>query len=183
MYCPADNTLAVGPPTHPDRSLRGHTRWEPNAIITSLALVVWFRTRFSRYEVADHSMAPLLAPGDYLLARPIRTGRELGRGDIVVFLSGHRHLVKRVIGLPGETVSIDGGVVMIGGAALHEPWWSAATRPDGHWTVPEDSFFVLGDNRTDSAHDSRSSGPITREAVHSVVTARYWPLRRLRRIP
>ena len=128
-------------------------------------------------------MGPLLAPGDYLLTRRIRTGRVLGRGDIVVFRSGHRHMVKRVIGLPGETVSVDAGIVMIDGAALHEPWWPAATRPDGRWTVPEDSFFVLGDNRTDSAHDSRSSGPITRDAMHSVAIARYWPLRRLRRLP
>lgn len=126
-------------------------------------------------------MAPLLAPGDYLLTRLTRTGRELRRGEIVVFRSDDRYLVKRVIGLPGETVSVKAGVLMIDGTPLEEPWWSAATRPDGRWPVPADSFFVLGDNRTDSAHDSRWSGPITAEAIHSVAVARYWPLRRVRR--
>ena len=128
-------------------------------------------------------MEPLLAPGDYLLTRIFRASRQLGRGDIVVFRSGPRYLVKRVIGLPGETVSVEAGVAMIDGTPFDDLWWPAATRPDGRWHVPEDSFFVLGDNRTDSAHDSRSSGPITADSIHSVAVARYWPLRRRRRLP
>ena len=128
-------------------------------------------------------MEPLLAPGDYLLTRLIRNGRVPGRGDIVVFRSGPRYLLKRVIGLPGETVSVAAGVLVIDGTPLDEPWWSAATRPDGHWPVPPDSWFVLGDNRADSANDSRSSGPIDRDGIDSVVVARYWPLRRARRLP
>lgn len=155
----------------------------PNAIFASIALFAWFRTRFGRFEVADHSMAPLLAPGDYLLTRLIRNGRVPGRGDIVVFRSGPRYLVKRVIGLPGETVSVEAGILMIDGAPREDPWWSAATRPDGRWPVPQDSFFVFGDNRSDSAHDSRSTGPITRAKIHSVAVARYWPLRGVRRLP
>ena len=128
-------------------------------------------------------MEPLLAPGDYLLTRLIRTGREPRRGEIVVFRSDDRYLVKRVIGLPGETVKIEAGVLVIDGAPFTEPWWSAATRPDKEWHIPVDSWFVLGDNRADSAHDSRSVGPISRDALHSVAVARYWPLRRVRRLP
>ena len=128
-------------------------------------------------------MAPLLAPGDYLLTRLIRTGRHPKRGDVVVFRSADRYLIKRVIGLPGETVGIEAGVLTIDGTPLVEPWWSAATRPDGEWPVPAGSWFVLGDNRIDSAHDSRSKGPIGRKALHSVALARYLPLRRARRLP
>lgn len=128
-------------------------------------------------------MAPLLAPGDYLITRLLRPGREPGRGDLVVYRSEDRFLIKRVIGLPGETVTIEGGVLMIDGRPFAEAWWSAATRPDGTWTVPPDSWFVLGDNRPDSAGDSRSTGPIDSPALHSIAVARYRPLRRIRRLP
>ena len=148
-----------------------------------MALFAWFRTRFGRFEVTDHSMAPVLAPRDYLLTRLIRGGREPRRGNIVVFQAGDRFLLKRVVGLPGETVKIEGGVLLIDGTPFAEPWWSAATRPDGLWTVPADSWFVLGDNRADSANDSRSRGPVSRGALHSVAVARYWPLRGVRRLP
>ena len=74
-------------------------------------------------------------------------------------------------------------MLSIDGTPFIEAWWSAATRPDGEWPVPADSWFVLGDNRPDSAHDSRSRGPVSREALHSVAVARYRPLRRARRLP
>ncbi len=144
---------------------------------------MWFRARFRRFEVTDHSMAPLLSPGDYLLTRLIRPDRQPRRGDVVVFRSGDRYFVKRVIGLPAETVSIEGGLLLIDGVPLGEPWWTAATRPDGVWRVPPDSWFVLGDNRPHSAGDSRQGGPIDRDALHSVVVARYWPLRTIGRLP
>ena len=151
-------------------------------IITSLALFTWLRTRFARFEVADHSMAPLLAPCDYLITRLSRAGNDPKRGNIVVLRVADRYLIKRVIGLPGETVEIEAGVLTIDGTPFTELWWTAATRPDGRWSVPADHWFVLGDNRSDSAHDSRSTGPVGRESLHSVAVARYWPLRRARRI-
>ena len=126
-------------------------------------------------------MAPLLEPGDYLIAG--RVVRHIARGDIVVFRAGDRYLIKRVIGLPGERVRIESGVLTIDGMVFTEPWWSAATRPDGQWPVPADSWFVLGDNRPHSAQDSRYSGPIDREALHSIVIARYRPIRRARLFP
>lgn len=128
-------------------------------------------------------MAPLLMPGDYLITRLFRFGRLLRRGDLVVYRNGDGFLIKRVIGLSGETVEIDGGMLTIGGSPLVEPWWSAATRPDGTWTVPPNSWFVLGDNRPHSASDSRSAGPVSRRALHSVAVARYRPLRKIRRLP
>ena len=127
-------------------------------------------------------MAPLLAPGDYLITRLLQPGSAPRRGDLVVYRNGDRFLIKRVIGLPGESVTIEGGVLMIDRKPFAEPWWSAATRPDGAWTVPPDSWFVLGDNRPDSAGDSRSAGPIGTAALHSIAVARYRPLRKIRRL-
>ena len=128
-------------------------------------------------------MTPLLAPGDYLLTRRFKAKHQPERGDLIVFRSGNQYLIKRVIGLPGETVSIEAGMLMIDKTPLDEPWWSAATRPDGEWQVAEDHWFVLGDNRLDSAHDSRSNGPISRPALHSRAVACYWPPSRARRLP
>ena len=128
-------------------------------------------------------MEPLLAPGDYLITRLLSPGRPPRRGDLVVYRNGDRFLIKRVIGLPGDTIMIDGGVVIIDGTPFTEPWWSAATRPDGAWAVPPDSWFVLGDNRSDSASDSRSVGPVAGQVLHSVAVARYRPLRKIRRLP
>ena len=164
-------------------SFHRHFRQESRAIFTSIALLAWLGRRFGRFEVADHSMEPLLAPGDYLLTRRVRNGRVPRRGDIVVFRSGPRYLMKRVIGLPGETVRIEAGVLLIDGTPFADPWWPAATRPDQEWRVPADSWFVLGDNRSHSADDSRSRGPVSREALHSVAIARYWPFRGVRRLP
>lgn len=138
--------------------------------------------RYRRFRAVDHSMTPAIEPGDFLVADRAWERRGLARGDIVVFRSDGRHMIKRVVGLPGETVGIEGGVLMIGGRPASDAWWHAATRPDGEWDVPSDSWFVLGDNRADSSADSRTLGPVRRSDVHSRVVARYWPWRRARTI-
>lgn len=127
-------------------------------------------------------MTPMIEPGDHLIADRAWERRGLARGDIVVFRSGGRHMIKRVVGLPGETVGIEGGVLMIGSRPAPDPWWPAATRPEGEWVVPPDSWFVLGDNRADSSADSRALGPIRRPSIQSRVVLRYWPWRRTGRI-
>lgn len=127
-------------------------------------------------------MTPRIEPGDYLISDRAWERRGLARGDVVIFRSGGRHVIKRVVGLPGETVGIEGGVLMIGNCPALDPWWRAATRPDGEWVVPLDGWFVLGDNRADSSADSRTLGPIGHTSIHSRVVARYWPWRRAGRI-
>ena len=139
-------------------------------------------SRYRRFRVVDHSMTPAIEPGDHLMTDRVWERRGLARGDVVVFRSGGRYTVKRVVGLPGETVGIEGGVLMVGGRPAVDPWWHAATRPEGEWVVPSDSWFVLGDNRADSSADSRTLGPIRHPSIHSRAVARYWPWRRAGRI-
>lgn len=132
-----------------------------------------------RYVVAELSMSPALLPGDRLLAR---RARILRRGDLVVFEHPHRpgfHLVKRAVGLPGETLSIDTGVVRIDDRELVEPWTDQLTAPDGTWHVAHDSAFVLSDNRAATRADSRTIGPIPLRHL-ARVEMRYWPLSRIR---
>ena len=153
----------------------------PARVIASILLggmaAAWLRERVSRFEAVDHSMSPALAPGDCLITvRPGRRGPR--RGDIAVFRAGGRRLIKRVIGLPGERIRIEGGIVAVDGAPLAEPWWAGATRPNGEWRIPAGAWFVMGDNRPRSGLDSRTIGPVDRRDLHSIALFRYLPLRR-----
>jgi signal peptidase I len=109
------------------------------------------------------------------------------RADVVVFArpagstATESHLVKRVIGLPGETVNGHDGAVWIGGRRLAEPYVAAGCRGTADFTavtVPPGRVFVLGDNRCDSA-DSRSFGPIRESTITGRAFVVFWPLSRL----
>lgn len=100
------------------------------------------------------------------------------RGDIVVIRVpgyGRDMLIKRVIGLPGETIEVRGGQVLINGVPLAEPYLRTVTRGDYPATrIPDDAIFVMGDNRNNS-NDSRAFGPIPLDAVVGKAWLRYWP--------
>jgi signal peptidase I len=119
------------------------------------------------------------------------------RGDVVVFHSpaaaarrcnGGGVYVKRLIGLPGETVREDGSAfIWIDGRKLQEPYVTAAARAadterNQTWHVPANSYFMLGDNRGDSC-DSRVWGAVPRSSLIGTVVATYWPLNRLALAP
>mgnify|MGYP001566133680 CR=1 FL=1 len=100
------------------------------------------------------------------------------RGDIVVFhfpRDPTRDYVKRVIGLPGETVSMTRGEVFIDGDLLDEPYLMRRDSDNMPSTlVPPDSYFVMGDNRPGSS-DSRNWGPVPLDNMVGKVSLRYWP--------
>jgi len=99
------------------------------------------------------------------------------RGDVVVLrMDGARDmLIKRVVALPGETVSIQGGQVFVDGVPLTEPWAVRQGGPDYPPTlVPEGHVFVLGDNRSHS-NDSRSFGPVPLANIVGHAVFVYWP--------
>ncbi len=132
------------------------------------------RSKLARFAVAESSMQPTLRAGDYVIATP---AAELARGDIVIYndpADTGRDLIKRVIGLPGETVSISRGRVAIDGRQLSEPWRRGPTVPDGVWTNPPGTVFTLGDNRVTSSGDSRASGPVSTIGMLRVFGI-YWP--------
>ncbi len=78
---------------------------------------------------------------------------EPQRGDIIVFYYPNdpsRRFIKRIIGLPGDTISVDGGQVIVNGSLLNEPYILSPPRYHGSWSVGSDELFVLGDNRNNS---------------------------------
>jgi signal peptidase I len=156
----------------------------------------------SPYRIPTSSMEPtlhcarggLMADGcearfsdRVLAARFIYRLREPHRGELVVFRVPHRAasacagaggiFVKRLIGLPGETVSTDeDGTVRIGGKPLREPYVKPVRRADykGSWKVPKGQYFFMGDNRKKSC-DSRQWGSVPRQNLIGPLVATYWP--------
>lgn len=158
-----------------------------------LAVVIWLVVNFAtaRYVVEGQSMERNLHTGQFLIVSRLSYFElddliDLGepeRGDIVVFdFPGNPadDYVKRVIGLPGETVSIDDyGTVRVDGEALSEPYLEpSVTYPyqgrTGAWVVPQGSYFVLGDNRNSSS-DSRSWGTLDEAYIVGKAWVSYWP--------
>ena len=104
-------------------------------------------------------------------------------GDIIVFrppINESQNFVKRIIGLPGDRVQIvRDGTVFVNGLPQDEPYViedpSDPPQQPGEWVVPEDSYFVLGDNRAQSA-DSRDWGTVPRDHIIGKVWVAWWPL-------
>ncbi len=131
----------------------------------------------SAVEVKGASMAPTLKAGDRLLLnRFAYLHREPQRGELVVLKDPETGdlIVKRIVGLPYETVVMQNEAAYVNGQRMVEPYASVSTRPDrsplGKPTiVPKNHYFVLGDNRMRSL-DSRDFGPVSRESILGVIT-------------
>jgi signal peptidase I len=145
-----------------------------------LTVIIYLSVNFAtgRFRIEGSSMEPSMHPNQYVLVDKV--SYKLGnpkRGDVVVFnypLATERDFIKRVIGLPGETVTIQGGVVSINGQPLQEPYISQAPDYENSWTLGPDQFFVLGDNRNSSL-DSHSWGPLDRHYLIGRAVFVYWP--------
>lgn len=146
-----------------------------------VALLLFWALRVGVYESAiiiSGSMSPTLEVGDRLLVdhRDSWHGKWR-RGDIVTFTpppswaaanSEGEQYVKRIIGLPGETVEVNAGQTTIDGKPLAEPYLTLAPSPvetPVSFTLGADQYFVMGDNRPNS-EDARDHGPISDSDIH-----------------
>jgi signal peptidase I len=136
------------------------------------------------YRIEQLSMEQTLEPGQYVLIDKLSPRwSNYARGDIVVFWppEGSREVpfIKRVIGLPGDKVEIHDGSVFVNGVQLAEPYVfggpTEAAAAGESVIVPPDSYFALGDHRSDST-DSRSFGFIKKADIIGRAVIRYWPI-------
>ena len=144
-----------------------------------MALVLYFLIDLvlGRVRVENISMLPTLKPGQFILVNKLayRLG-DCNRGDIVIFHhSASEDYIKRVIGLPGDMVHVQGGIVYVNNQALTEVYISAPPTYTGSWTVPPNQLFVLGDNRNQSS-DSHSWGFVPSASVVGRALIVYFPL-------
>lgn len=150
------------------------------ALIVVAAVAVLIATLFLPVlQVSGSSMEPTLEDGDIIVL--VKTG-NFETGDLVGFYYQNKLLLKRVIAGPGDTVDIDEeGNVYVNGELLDEPYLTdkALGETDREYPiqVPEDRYFVMGDNRTTSI-DSRSTaiGYIEEDQIVGKVILRIWPL-------
>ncbi len=157
-------------------------------VVLTIVIFVLARAALQNFKVDGMSMEPNLHNSEYVLVNKVDYLVESPhRGDIVVFQAvparqPDRDYIKRVIGLPGETVAVHGGAVFINQRRLSEPYikepptYTFATR-----LVPRGSYFVLGDNRNNSFDSSRWSATpwLARKYIIGKAWIIYWPLHNL----
>lgn len=183
--------------------------WEAIGIAArSIVLYLIISALIGRFEILQISMEPTFHEGqrvvisqwDHLLAS-FRTGiahaageqtvePAYARGQVVVLYPTAAHegipLIKRVIGVPGDTLTIVNGQLSVNDVPLTEPYVHDAPTNCAQYCGPlvleAGQYFVMGDNRLNS-YDSRNFGPITEEDIIGHVLLRYWPLNTLEVYP
>ena len=158
-------------------------------LVTAGILAIGIRTFVAeaRY-IPSESMLPTLEVNDRLIIEKVSYHfKNPQRGDVVVFnpteiLQQQNYkdaFIKRVIGVPGDTVQVSGGTVFINGEALEEDYINEAPEYDyGPVTIPEEHYLVLGDNRNNS-YDSHYWGFVPREKLVGKAFIRFWPFNRV----
>jgi signal peptidase I len=163
-------------------SLRHEIRvWTRDLLIAiGLALVI-IVFLYQPVKVEGTSMAPLLSDQERIFINKfVYRFEAIHRGDVVVFwypLDRSKSFIKRVIALPGETVSIRQGVVTVNGNVVPEPYVPPQyedVSDYGPVRVPKDSYFVMGDHRI-SSNDSRIFGPVPSAFIYGKAVFAYWP--------
>jgi signal peptidase I len=164
-------------------SLRHEIRvWTRDLLIAiGLALVI-IVFLYQPVKVEGTSMAPLLSDQERIFINKfVYRFEAIHRGDVVVFwypLDRSKSFIKRVIALPGETVTIRQGVVTVNGTVVPEPYVPPQyedVSDYGPTRVPADSYFVMGDHRI-SSNDSRVFGPVPSQFIYGRAVFAYWPV-------
>jgi len=176
----SSSPLEAAPSVPPaDQARRSHLLREiVETVLLTAAIFLVVNAATGRFRIEGQSMEPNLHDGEYVLIDKISyLLHSPERGDVVVFTppNNDRDYIKRIIGLPGDTVEINGGRVFVNGVVLDEPYLSGAIHSDMPPHVVEAGrYFVLGDNRNNSS-DSRAFGSITPQSIVGRAWLVYWP--------
>jgi signal peptidase I len=190
---PLSTTLEVAPgtpiaptggpvPTEPVRSA-GFGLWLRDIVISAAVSVLIITFLYQPVRVEGTSMLPRLEDHDRLFINKfVYRISSIHRGDVVVFhypRDPEKSYIKRVIGLPGDRLSIDRGHVWLNGKLqreLYVPDEYRDARSMAELVVPADSYFMMGDHRSISS-DSREFGPVDRDLIYGKAVFVYWPTR------
>jgi signal peptidase I len=153
---------------------------EPTLLVILIYTVVNLAT--ARYFIIGPSMRPQFSQGQVLVVSKLSyLLRAPERGDIVVFYPPNNApdpLIKRLIGVPGDTVEFRAGQLYVNDVLWQEPYLQevcAQNCQDNLWLLGDDEYFLMGDNRNNS-HDSRAFGVVPRSHIVGEAIVRYWPL-------
>jgi signal peptidase I len=148
----------------------------------AFTLLIFLVIRFAAqsFRVDGASMQPGLHTDEYVLVNKMAyLFHPPQRGDVIVFhypLDTSKDFIKRIIGIPGDTITTTSDTVTVNGQILHEPYISTPFNFDSNtWKLGPGEFFVMGDNR-DNSLDSRTWGPLNRSYIVGKAVAVYWPL-------
>jgi signal peptidase I len=147
-------------------------------LLLSVVLFFLINAVSARIRIDGSSMEPNLHHGEFVIVSKInyRFG-EPERGDVVVFdfpRNITQEYIKRVIGLPGDHILIEDGNVYVNEIILSEPYLIMEPQYEGEWDIPENTLFVLGDNRNNSS-DSHTWGTVPMSNVIGEALVVYWP--------
>jgi signal peptidase I len=197
-----DNESTAGVPAqqHPDvpperypSGVRSALSWVRDLAFSVLIAVVMIVFIYQPVKVEGTSMTPTLTDQERIFINKFTYRFGLGsieRGDTVVFWypqDPSKSYIKRVIGLPGDTVRIQSGQVFVNGTHLTEEYVPEENRDYNSWrdgheqVVPPNQYFVLGDHRNSSS-DSRMWGWVPRENIYGKAVFVYWPIDKMGRV-
>ena len=175
------HTEVIAEPTDPRERRSGALRFILDIVETLILSVVLFaviNAVSARIRVDGASMQPTLETGEFVIVNKL--AYMLGKvqiGDVIVFhfpRDPEQEYIKRVIGLPGDKVTVQDGIVSVNGQPLGEDYIASPPAYESTWEVPPDSLFVLGDNRNNSS-DSHNWGPVPLDYVVGKAVFVYWP--------
>ncbi len=155
-------------------------------VVLTLLMFLIINLAIQNFDVVGHSMEGRLHDGERVMVDKVSyIFHSPARGDIIVFDAPPQpgtDYVKRIIGVPGDTVTVDHGAPIVNGVRLHETYVdpqrlgpTGGDRPVQNLRIPDGYYFTMGDNRVGSS-DSRSWGLLPRKNIHGRVVLVYWPL-------
>ena len=185
-----DGTVNPDPELETDQGDKGRSAagatlsWFRDLFLSVVIAIVVILFLYQPVKVEGTSMMPSLQNDERIFINKFvyRFGiSDIGRGDTVVFLypgDPTKSYIKRVIGIPGDTIEIDNGKVIVNKKPIAEPYVAEDNRDQMTMpfrVVPPEQYFVLGDHRS-SSNDSRSWGWVPRQNIYGKAVFVYWPL-------
>ncbi len=191
--CPALPTESERAKERTRSSLWSALSWVRDLAFSVLIAVVLIVFIYQPVKVEGTSMTPTLQNDERIFINKFtyRFGlANISRGDTVVFWypgDTSKSYIKRVIGVPGDRIRVEGGQVWVNGQLLEEDYVPPINRDNVSWkdgeeqVVPHDKYFVLGDHRNSSS-DSRTWGYVPKDNIYGRAVFVYWPLDKMGRL-